>query len=80
MPHRPDRRGRVVSGKGQQRPRKGERITPKQCLRIRAACDQESPRIARSTIARRFGVSADYVTCCGKRRCKHQEGIDGQAK
>ena len=62
-----------MSGKGVQKPRKGERITPKQCLRIRAAYDQESPIIARSAIARRFGVSADFVTCCGKRRCKHQE-------
>lgn len=62
-----------MSGKGQQRPMKSERITPVQCLRIRAAYDQESPKISRSDIARRFGVSTDYVTCCGKRRCNHQE-------
>lgn len=59
-----------MSGRGQQRPQKSERITPKQCLRIRAAYDCKVPLLE---IAKRFGVSTDYISRCGRRRCKHQE-------
>ena len=63
-----------MSGRGQQQRQKRERITPKQCLRIQAAYDMKVPR---GEIALRFGVSSDYITRCGQRRCKHQEEKDG---
>ena len=60
-----------MSVESRQGKNKFEAITPKQCLRIRAAYDMKVPR---AEIAARFRVSETYISRCGMRKCKHQEG------